>query len=111
MILFQFVEPTGKRFMLSLDVSGSMSCSGVNGIENIMAREASAAMAMVTMKTETDHHINAFSDHLMDAGINPNMKLDEVIKTISNVSIADLEFVLNSEDCLLLISLQLFIFL
>ncbi|XP_033643575.1 60 kDa SS-A/Ro ribonucleoprotein-like [Asterias rubens] len=82
---FKFVEPTGKRFMLSLDVSGSMSCSGVNGIENIMAREASAAMAMVTMKTETDHHINAFSDHLMDAGINPNMKLDEVIKTISNI--------------------------
>ena len=89
---FKFVEPTGKRFMLSLDVSGSMGNSGVNGIPNIMAREASAAMAMVTMKTEENHHINAFSDHLVDAGINSNMRLDEVIRTIGRVSIDNQNF-------------------
>ncbi|XP_022085359.1 60 kDa SS-A/Ro ribonucleoprotein-like [Acanthaster planci] len=83
---FKFVEPTGKRFLLALDVSGSMSCSGVNGIENIMAREASAAMAMVTMRTEQNHYIMAFCDHLVDAGINSKMRLDEVIRTVNSLN-------------------------
>ena len=47
--LTQFVEPTGKRFLLALDVSGSMTCP-VMGSRVISCRDASAAMAMVTGK-------------------------------------------------------------
>lgn len=48
-LYMQFVEPTGKRFLLALDVSGSMTCP-VMGSRVISCRDASAAMAMVTGK-------------------------------------------------------------
>ena len=43
----KFVEPTGKRFLLAVDVSYSMHCA-VMGSRTITARMASTAMAMVT---------------------------------------------------------------
>lgn len=48
-ILLKFVPPTGKRFLLAIDVSGSMCCS-VMGSNVITCRDASGAMAMVTGK-------------------------------------------------------------
>lgn len=48
---FKNVEPTGARYVLALDVSGSMETSKING-GILSAREASAAMALVTSKTE-----------------------------------------------------------
>lgn len=48
---FKNVEPTGKRILLALDVSGSMASGGVAG-SNITPREASAALALVTAATE-----------------------------------------------------------
>ncbi|XP_072016161.1 RNA-binding protein RO60-like isoform X2 [Amphiura filiformis] len=82
---FKFVEPTGKRFLLAVDVSGSMSCSGVNGARNVTAREAAAAMTMVTMRTEKRHHLVAFSNRLVDIPINEKMRMDEVIRICSNI--------------------------
>lgn len=78
------MEPTGKRFLLAVDVSGSM-CSFVGGASSITAACASAAMSMVTMKTEKNYHILGFSTKLVPIGINPNMKLDDVMKKISSV--------------------------
>ncbi len=57
---FAFVPATGKRIMLALDVSGSMASSYVAGTP-LAAREASAAMAMVTLAAEKDCHVVAFS--------------------------------------------------
>lgn len=53
---FAAVQPAGKRTMLALDVSGSMSapCTGGGQGANITCAEASAAMAMVTMRTEPE---------------------------------------------------------
>lgn len=58
---FGAIEPTGQRYMLALDVSGSMGTKIIDqaaskpGREKffpISAREASAALALVTMATE-----------------------------------------------------------
>jgi 60 kDa SS-A/Ro ribonucleoprotein len=57
---FAFVEPTGKRFMLALDVSGSMSQGNVAGTP-LTPREASAAMALVTAKTEERYCVVGFT--------------------------------------------------
>jgi 60 kDa SS-A/Ro ribonucleoprotein len=57
---FANVEPSGKRTFLALDVSGSMGASYVAGTA-LSAREASAAMAMVTMRTEPRYHIAGFT--------------------------------------------------
>src|SRR5688500_16024602 len=57
---FSNVEPCHEPVLLALDVSGSMACSMVAG-SRISAREASAAMALITAATEPEHEIIAFS--------------------------------------------------
>ena len=49
---FKFVEPTNQRYLLAVDVSGSMTCGGVIGSNSLTPRDASAALAMVTARTE-----------------------------------------------------------
>lgn len=57
---FGNVESTGKRIMLALDVSGSMTWSNVAGLP-LTPRVAAAAMAMVTARTEPSHVFATFS--------------------------------------------------
>lgn len=57
---FKNVVPTGKRHLLALDVSGSMSFSPIMNT-NITPREGSAAMALITMKTEPVTHTVGFT--------------------------------------------------
>lgn len=57
---FKNVVPTGKRHLLALDVSGSMAFSNIMNT-NITPREASAAMALITMKTEPVTHTVGFT--------------------------------------------------
>ncbi|KAI6661891.1 60 kDa SS-A/Ro ribonucleoprotein-like [Oopsacas minuta] len=81
---FKFVEPTGKKFLLALDVSGSMT-SPILGTRVVSCRDASAAMAMVTMKTEANFHVLGFSHKLVDVPINASMDLNTVTETISAI--------------------------
>lgn len=57
---FGAVEPTGKRILLALDVSGSMCMSFIGNL-NMSAREASSAMAMVTARTEKNYDVVGFT--------------------------------------------------
>jgi 60 kDa SS-A/Ro ribonucleoprotein len=92
---FQNVEPCGKPVLLALDVSGSMDGSMIAG-SCLSAREASAAMALVTAATEPDCEIIAFSAAANGHGgqwgggesgitrvtITPRMRLDSVIEKV-----------------------------
>ena len=80
------MEPTKKRFLLALDVSGSMTTYKVIGSSSINARMASAAMAMVTARTESNYHIVGFSNKLVPLGIDASMSLDQVCSAIDKVS-------------------------
>ena len=57
---FENVEPTGKRFLLALDVSGSMTRGSVAGVPGLTPRDASAALALVTAATETRYETVGF---------------------------------------------------
>ena len=63
---FDFVEPTGKRFYVGLDVSGSMSDSTVAGIT---CADAGAMLALTTAKIEQQCVIKGFDDQMIDLGI------------------------------------------
>jgi 60 kDa SS-A/Ro ribonucleoprotein len=101
---FDNIEPTGKAMLLALDVSGSMGAA--MGGTTVTCREASAAMAMVTARTEKNWAIVGFTSGgrgyggmhggdpsgLTELKISPRQRLDDVVKVISN-----LDF--NGTDC------------
>ncbi len=93
---FKNVEPCGKPVLLALDVSGSMDASKIAG-SCLTAREASAAMALVTAATEPECEIIAFSapagggyggmhgggeSGITRVTLSPRMRLDDVIKRV-----------------------------
>jgi 60 kDa SS-A/Ro ribonucleoprotein len=82
---FQHVEPTRKRLVLALDVSGSMGMGQVAGVPGLTPRVASAAMALVTAVTERRVTIVGFSHELIPLTITPRQRLDDVVKAISNI--------------------------
>jgi len=82
---FGFVEPTNRRTLLALDVSGSMSSGVVAGVEGLTPRVASGALAMVTAWTEPNYHLMAFSQDFVPLAITPRQRLDDVVKAISGL--------------------------
>ncbi len=99
-IAFGAVQPTNKRWLLALDVSGSMGGSMIAGIPGLDARTGSAAMALVTAAVEKDHTIVAFSapskgviggqwgggdPGITPVNISPRQRLDDVVKTTSAI--------------------------
>ena len=95
---FQNVEPCGKPVLVALDVSGSMAGSMIAG-SCISAREASAAMALITAATEPEHEIIAFSaaagghggkwgggeSGITRVNLSPRMRLADVIKRVEAI--------------------------
>ena len=65
---FGNVEPTGKRHLLALDVSGSMDMGTINGVPGFTPRVASSAMALVTMATGDPCEVVAFTGGYSPAG-------------------------------------------
>ena len=95
---FATFEPANKRTMLALDVSGSMG--GATTATGINAREASAALALVTMATEPQTITVGFTggscygwgarsnpdpDNLTKLNISPRQRLNDVIRAISGL--------------------------
>ena len=56
---FKNIEPTGKRFLFGIDVSGSMGATINN--TNVQCREAAAALAMASIRVEDRTHCVGFT--------------------------------------------------
>jgi len=100
---FGNVEPTGKRLLLALDVSGSMTSGWVGGAPGLTPRDASAALALVTAATEPHYETVGFfagkggwkshtksqwgfgEQGLTPLPISPRQRLDDVVKTMSDL--------------------------
>ncbi len=77
-LAFQNVEPTGKRFLLGVDVSGSMGSCVFDS--SVTACEIATAMAMVTVATENAVTPMAFCDHFKHLPLSKRMRLDDAMK-------------------------------
>ncbi|XP_019357566.1 PREDICTED: 60 kDa SS-A/Ro ribonucleoprotein [Gavialis gangeticus] len=89
---FKMVEPTGKRFILAVDVSGSMSQKILGSV--IDASTAAAAMCMVVARTERDSHIVAFSGEMVPCPVTVDMTLPQVLEAMSTIE-------MGATDCAL----------
>jgi 60 kDa SS-A/Ro ribonucleoprotein len=81
-IAFEQVEPTNKRILIGVDVSGSMSSSRCAGSPVLSCVEAAVAMAMLFVRTEKKVHTIAFDTEAYDFTITRKQRLDDVIKDI-----------------------------
>lgn len=98
-LAFDNVEPTGKRIMLALDVSGSMGADSLAGMPGITPRVGSAAMAMVTARTESSYIVTGFTAAGRDSAtfgggwnkalsvldIDPRRRLDDIVQSVSRL--------------------------
>ena len=75
---FEGIQPTGKRILLALDVSGSMT-SSPGGPAGLSARDVSSAMAMATARTEQEWSVMAFSHGFVPINISPKQRLDDIV--------------------------------
>jgi len=91
-LAFKAVEPTGKRFMIAVDVSGSMSWHLMNS--NLRCVEAAGAMALVTANTEKDYAVYKFSHQFKPLDISPKQRLDTVVRKMRDSNF-------GSTDCAL----------
>jgi len=66
---FKFIEPTGKNFLLGIDVSGSMRSYNVAGLDCMTCAQAAAAQAMVIARTEKNYQMMGFATEFRDLGI------------------------------------------
>lgn len=82
---FENVEPTRKRIVLALDVSGSMSRGMVAGVPGFTPRVATAALALVTAATEERYALVAFSHEMVPLGVSPRERLDDALRKIDRL--------------------------
>jgi 60 kDa SS-A/Ro ribonucleoprotein len=83
-LAFHAVEATGKRTMVCVDVSGSMSSPLMGSPLSVC--EGAAALAMTTIRTEPNWHVMAFADGLRPLPLNARMRLTDVLQHTRNVN-------------------------
>lgn len=82
---FQNVEPTGKRIMLALDVSASMSSPYIQKVPMLTPEVGTAAMALVTANVEPSYYSVAFSSGLVDFPLSSRQRLDDVLAAMDRL--------------------------
>jgi len=80
---FRYVEPAGKRILIGIDVSGSMRGTRVHGVDNLMAHEAAAVLALVAANAEDNFHCMAFDTAAHPLSISPKQRVDDVMRVIT----------------------------
>lgn len=101
---FWNVIPTGKRTLLALDVSASMTGGQIAGVPGLTPRVGSAAMAAVTMRTEKMYEVVGFTSGggmsyygarrhgnvdnvsgITRLALNSKMNVDKICRTVNNL--------------------------
>lgn len=96
-LTFGNVEPMNKAVRLALDVSGSMAWSHVG---NLMPLEITSALALITANVEKDYDICMFDNKFSHLDISPKMRLDQVMKKMTDLNFGNTDCSLPMVDAL-----------
>jgi len=81
---FKAIEPTGKRHLLAVDVSGSMNVKIANSCVSCL--EAALAMSLVTLRTEPEVVLQGFSGNMVPLkGITKESTLNDALEEAKKV--------------------------
>lgn len=86
---FSNIVPTGKRIVVGVDCSGSMTAHGYGAFSGslLTPAEAACAMAMVCIRTEQEYQIVAFDTAVRaNPQISKNASLESVLKAASGLT-------------------------
>lgn len=83
-LAFQNVVPTGKRFLIGLDVSGSMGNSLTTG-QPISCREAGAALTTVIKRTEPWTEVMAFGHDFVPLNVGATETVRELCRRVNGL--------------------------
>lgn len=84
---FESIEPTGKRHLLAIDCSSSMTWPSSHIAKSaVTAREGAAAMAMATARVERSSHVMGFSHTLVPLSVSSRQRLDDVVRIMGSVN-------------------------
>jgi 60 kDa SS-A/Ro ribonucleoprotein len=81
---FANVEPTGKRILIAVDTSASMSYGNIGSMPGMELHMAAGAMALTVAKTEPNHHIISVDTGVRDLPISPSQRLDDVVRILGS---------------------------
>lgn len=81
---FKTIEPAGKRTMLALDVSGSMS-QMANGLD-LSCAQVGAAMAMTIARSEPYYDVMGFATQFRDLGVTASDSLEQTLRKVYGLS-------------------------
>lgn len=82
---FGNVVTSGKKILLGIDVSGSMQGQNVNGIPNLPAHKAAAAMGLVLMNTEPLVLTITFDTDARMFDMSPRQRIDDVFAKLNKI--------------------------
>lgn len=77
-LAFQGLEPTGKRFLIGVDVSASMGWSSTGGV--LSAAEAAAGIAVTIARTESNYDIMGFAHEFRKLDITARSTVTEAMR-------------------------------
>jgi len=82
---FEYVEPTGKKYLLGVDCSGSMGCHGWGSQPHavLTPREAAGAVAMTIARSEKNYQVMGFCSTFRDLNVRKNDSLESVCTKIN----------------------------
>lgn len=83
---FKEVQPTGKKILICLDVSGSMTMGSCVGSSCIMPLEVGAAMSMIWLVTDKNSEVMAFTQKLVPLNISPRRRLDDNLNSMRRLN-------------------------
>ena len=83
---FGAVEPAGTRHLLGLDVSASMTDGEIAGVPGLTPNVASAALAIVTARTEPWTAIMGFDEGIRELGVTAKDSIVDATKKVSAIN-------------------------
>ncbi|ELT92967.1 hypothetical protein CAPTEDRAFT_150806 [Capitella teleta] len=81
---FKNIVPTEKRFLMAVDVSGSMQYGSVNGTYQLKPVQAAATILMSIARSEQHYEMLVFSEPMAPAPLNKDMSLQELCHALGD---------------------------
>ncbi len=82
---FRYSEPSGKRLMLCIDVSGSMSMHQIGAFPSLSLHQAAAIMALSMAHVEPNWCAVAFDQQVWPIDISPRQRMDDVANKLAEM--------------------------